>query len=110
MKVSVKGVQINCVHTDFAVMDFKDNIFIIITQFKKPGCFISAKKQGEGIGAVYSLTALLGDDEMYLPAARYIYEKLSLPRNTVFSIALKTDISKSVLDSLCDVLTEIKTW
>ncbi|XP_073983710.1 proteasome assembly chaperone 3 [Rhodnius prolixus] len=114
MKINTVGCKINGVMTDIVISNFQDNLFIVITQYKKIGNIIRVRKDTdpalENQEEVYKLTYLFGKEDIpTLAAVRLLSEKIAISKNTIFALTLK-EINPSVLNALVEVLNKHRTW
>lgn len=84
------GVIINEIHTDIVVKNYRNRIFLVITQFKKFGSIITVTREEAAKTDVYTIKTILGkdDDETHV-AARYIAEQTGIQKPLLVSICLK---------------------
>lgn len=114
MKINTIGCKINGVHTDIVISNFQDNLFIVITQYKKIGNIIRVKKDSypalQNQEEVYKSSYLFGKEDIpTLAATRLLSEKIEVPKNTIFALTLK-EINPSILNALVEVLNKHKSW
>eukprot|EP00112_Aurelia_sp_Birch-Aquarium-sp1_P008803 Seg1980.4 transcript_id=Seg1980.4/GoldUCD/mRNA.D3Y31 product="Proteasome assembly chaperone 3" protein_id=Seg1980.4/GoldUCD/D3Y31 len=119
VKCCKSSAVINGVDTDVACYGFVNRIFIILTQFKRPGTMIHIEKQDscEGIyssqnSVEIATDVLLGiDDPIYQVYAKKIAMMLfkETKKPILLAIALK-DKEASSMPALSELLLKNKVW
>ncbi|XP_046750296.1 proteasome assembly chaperone 3-like [Diprion similis] len=84
------GVVISGVHTDIVIKNYRNRMFLIITQFEKFGSILTVTKEEAAKSAVYTVKTILGkDDDQIHVAVRYIAEQIDTEKPLLISICLK---------------------
>lgn len=107
------SVTIDGDKTDICFKIYSNRIFLILTQYKKFGSFITVEKESglrEFNSDVYSTKTILGTDAPEIhAAARFIAEQTNIDRTLLLTISLK-DYSPDFIKKIVSVLNKIKSW
>lgn len=107
------SVAIDGNKTDICFKVYSNRIFLVLTQYKKFGSFITVEKESglkEFNSDVYSTKSVLGVDAPEIhAAARYIAEKINIDRTLLLTISLK-DYNPDFIKKIVNVLNKIKSW
>lgn len=111
----VIGVNINGNDTDIVINNFRDRIFIVLSQHKKLGSLIAVNKETAQIvngcsGELYRIRTLLGQDETaFHIAARYLTEETKITKPVLYSFCMK-DCSIHTLKVIKEIIVNAKMW
>jgi len=109
---SLTTTKVDGVHTDLAVTNYSDRLFVVVSQLGKLGTIVEARREkaqsdkgDEGAGAgrpVYQVTVLLGkESEEVELVGRLLAERLALGKPIVVCVAVKGitfDLAKKLAD------------
>lgn len=114
VKSKVISVKIDGTETDIILNDYRDRLFIILTQYKKLGSLIAVCRETANTysicSEVYQVRTILGLEETaFHVAARYLTEQTQMNKPALYSIALK-DCSFRTLKAIKDIIMQNKIW
>lgn len=94
-------------------INFRDQAFLIITQFKKLGCMVNVSRESslkQFNSHTYSTEVIFGEDTEELHAvARHLAEAIDIDRPLLLSLSLK-NYEPSTIKIIIEVINKTKTW
>jgi len=114
IKSKVISARIDGTETDIVLNDYRDRLFIILTQYKKLGSLVAVCRETVNTysvcSEVYQVRTILGQEETaFHVAARYLTEQTQMNKPALYSIALK-DCSLRTLKAIKDIIMQNKMW
>uniref|UniRef100_A0A8D9BQ82 Proteasome assembly chaperone 3 n=1 Tax=Cacopsylla melanoneura TaxID=428564 RepID=A0A8D9BQ82_9HEMI len=110
------GAIINNVHTDLAITEYENMIFVVITQNAKLGPMMLVDKTStrnwEGEQDTYFMSHLFGkEDEWCQSLARYLSDSTHPPKPVLYSILVKEDEKTlNTMEAVRDLINDQKVW
>lgn len=118
VKSQVFAKLINGIHTDFAVIVYRNRMFVVVTQFGKIGnlysvCRESMQKNGIISASslfIFDINCVLGaESEEAVQAVRLLAEKLDISRPLLVSLTLPALDHPTVIQ-IAEAILEHKCW
>lgn len=114
LKYIIVAAKINGVHTDVVINDYSNRYFIILSQYKKLGSFISVYKESQktcfGRDEIYQVRTIQGrEDPDWELASRFLTEQINIDKPVLYAICLK-DTSLMTLKALKEIILKNKLW